>query len=100
MVLPEILESDSRISQQARVWSLPTGVQGGMMAIAEKRTIEVNPDEASTVRLALENQIITLLRFWGDWTARSLESFLVYQKFGGYFERESFEEMAKRGNGK
>ena len=70
------------------------------MAIAEKRTIEVNSDEASIVRVALENQIITLLRFWNEWTTRSLEAFLVYQKFGGYFERKSFEEMAKRGNGK
>ena len=64
--------------------------------IATDRRITVNDEEASVTRLALENQIVVLLRFWGEWTSRILQTYMVYQKFGGIFTREQFDELAVR----
>jgi hypothetical protein len=53
-------------------------------------------------QLALENQIVGLLKVWKEWETKTLETFLLYQKFGGTSSRQQFDNIVARleGDGK
>jgi hypothetical protein len=53
--------------------------------------------DMSNMRLALDERIVFLLRLLGRWAPEVEDTLSAYQKVGGYFTKEDFEELARRG---
>lgn len=64
------------------------------MAIAELREMLTDCD-LSRMRIALEERIVSLLKTYRAWTPELLATLESYEKIGGYWTEEKFEEFAR-----
>jgi len=51
--------------------------------------------DLSRMRIALEERIVSLLGTYRDWTPEILATLESYEKIGGYWTEENFEDFAR-----
>ena len=52
-------------------------------------------EDLSRMRIALEERIVSLLRTFRDWTPEVLATLESYEKIGGYWTEDNFEDFAR-----
>jgi len=51
--------------------------------------------DLSRMRIALEERIVSLLKTFRKWTPETLDTLDSYNKIGGYWTEENFEDFAR-----